>query len=85
MPGIDNGLGSKSLGLLAIGFSVAAIPVFNGLRLFPAFQGLALSAVLVGAMACSIFAARWGSKLWLPVAAWPVVCSLAIVWSIRVE
>jgi len=78
-------MSSKSLGLLAFGLSAAAVPVLYGLRLLPAFQVLALFAVLVGAVACSILAARRGSKLWLLVGAWPVVCGIALVWSIRVE
>ena len=78
-------MSSKSLGLTAVGLSVAAIPVLYGVRFFPASLSLAGAAVLVAAITCSILAAQRGSKLWLLLTVWPIVCGVALMLSIRAE
>jgi hypothetical protein len=63
-------MSSKSLGLIAMGLSIATIPVLYCVRFLPAFQSAVLVALLVTATVCSILAARRGSKLWLLLTEW---------------
>lgn len=78
-------MSSKSFGLTAVGLCIVTIPLLYGVRFLPASLSLATAAVLVAVIVRSIFAARRGSKLWLLVTAWPIVCGVALVVSIRAE